>query len=355
MSDVVRIEKWVVREHVDGVPDVDRMYRKVVEQVPVRLAEDEMLLRTRWVSVDPYLQGIALDTPVGDHMGADSIMEVVQAGPAARFAVGDLVQGFGGWRSHVIGNGGSRLWQTGTFPMVFPAYRRLDRADYDEAMPVTTALGLLGGPGMTAWGTVEKFLDVRPGQTVLVSGASGAVGSVVGQLAKHRGARVIGTTATPAKAGWLEELGFDAVLNYRDGDAPERLAKELADLAPDGVDRYFDSLGGTLTDAVFGMLAVDSRVAVCWQWGSQVGGEWAGPRLLPMIMFPRTLIRGIFALEWFTEENWSALRRDLGALVRSGDLRYRQTVHRGFDSIPAAYRSLYADRSASRGKVLVEL
>nr|WP_051824713.1 NADP-dependent oxidoreductase [Kitasatospora aureofaciens] len=331
------------------------MYRKVVEQVPVRLAEDEMLLRTRWVSVDPYLQGIALDTPVGDHMGADSIMEVVQAGPAACFAVGDLVQGFGGWRSHVIGNGGSRLWQTGTFPMVFPAYRRLDRADYDEAMPVTTALGLLGGPGMTAWGTVEKFLDVRPGQTVLVSGASGAVGSVVGQLAKHRGARVIGTTATPAKAGWLEELGFDAVLNYRDGDDPERLGKELADLAPDGVDRYFDSLGGTLTDAVFGMLAVDSRVAVCWQWGSQVGGEWAGPRLLPMIMFPRTLIRGIFALEWFTEENWSALRRDLGALVRSGDLRYRQTVHRGFDSIPAAYRSLYADRSASRGKVLVEL
>ncbi|MFD7741829.1 NADP-dependent oxidoreductase [Streptomyces sp. MJM8645] len=351
----MRVEKWVVREHVDGVPDVERMYRKVVEEVDVRLAADEMLLRTRYVSVDPYLQGIALDTPIGDHMGADSIMEVVEAGPDAAFAVGDLVQGFGGWRSHVISNGAPALWQTGTFPMVFPAYRRLDRGDYDDALPLSTALGVLGGPGMTAWGTVEKFLKVRPGDTVLVSGASGAVGSVVGQLARHRGARVIGTTATPAKAARLRELGFDAVLLYRDGDDPERLREEIAKLAPAGIDRYFDSLGGALTDAVFSQLAVDSRVAVCWQWGSQVGGDWAGPRLLPMIMFPRTTIRGIFSLEWFTEENWSALRQELGTLVRSGDLGYQQTVHRGFDNIPAAYRSLYVDRSASRGKVLVEL
>ncbi|MGW3071974.1 MULTISPECIES: MDR family NADP-dependent oxidoreductase [unclassified Kitasatospora] len=351
----MRFEKWVVQEHEDGVPDVERVYRKVVEEVDVRLAADEMLLRTRYVSVDPYLQGIALDTPIGDHMGADSIMEVLEAGPAARFAVGDLVQGFGGWRSHLISDGEPRLWQTGTFPMVFPAFRRLDPADYDEALPLSTALGVLGGPGMTAWGTVEKFLDVRPGSTVLVSGASGAVGSLVGQLAKHRGARVIGTTATPEKVEWLWQLGFDGVLLYHDGDAPEQVEKELAAFAPDGIDRYFDSLGGTLTDVVFGMLAVESRVAVCWQWGSQVGGNWSGPRLLPMIMFPRATIRGIFSLEWFTEENWAALRRDLGPLVRSGQLTYRQTVHQGFDSIPGAYRGLYLDRSANRGKVLVEL
>ncbi|MFI6154559.1 zinc-binding dehydrogenase [Kitasatospora sp. NPDC051170] len=351
----MRIEKWIVREHVEGVPDVGRIYRKVVEEVDVRLAPDEMLLRTLHVSVDPYLQGIALDTPIGQHMGSDSIMEVLEAGPAARFGAGELVQGFGGWRSHVVSDGAPQLWQTGTFPMVFPAYRRLDRADYDGRLPLTTALGILGGPGMTAWGTVETFLDVRPGSTVVVSGASGSVGSLVGQLAKRRGARVIGTTATPEKAEWLWELGFDGVVLYRDGDAPERLEKELAELAPDGVDRYFDSLGGALTDVVFGMLAVGSRVAVCWQWGSQVGSRHVGPRLLPLIMFPRTTIRGIFSLEWFTEENWTALRRDLGPLVRSGALAYRQTVHQGFDAIPAAYRSLFHDRSASRGKVLVEL
>ncbi|MER5642521.1 NADP-dependent oxidoreductase [Kitasatospora sp. NPDC002227] len=351
----MKIEKWIVQEHVEGAPDVDRMYRKVAEEVEVRLAADEMLFRTRYVSVDPYLQGIALDTPLGDHMGGDSVMEVVEAGPDARFAVGDLVHGFGGWRSHVIGNGQASPWQTGTFPMVFPAYRRLDPCDYDEVLPLSTVLGIMGGSGMTAWATVTKFLDVRPGQTVLVAGASGSVGTLVGQLARQRGARVVGTTGSPSKAARLRELGFDAVVHYRDGDDAERLRAELAEAAPEGVDRYFDNLGGTLTDVVFTMLNIDSRVAVCWQWASQVGGDWVGPRLLPMIMFPRTTIRGIFAPEWFTEENWSGLRAEVGALVRSGEIAFDQTVHHGFDSIPTAYRSLYGDTTAGLGKVLVAL
>ncbi|MER7751967.1 NADP-dependent oxidoreductase [Kitasatospora sp. NPDC097643] len=351
----MKIEKWVVREHVEGVPDVDRMYQKVVEDVDVRLAPDEMLLRTKYLSLDPYLQGIALDTPIGDHMGGDSVMEVLEAGSEAPFAVGDVVHGFGGWRSHVVSNGAPSPWQTGTFPMVFPAYRRLDPRDYDDALPLSTVLGIMGGSGMTAWGTVTKFLDIRPGHTLVVAGASGSVGSLVGQLAKRRGARVIGTTASPGKAARLRELGFDAVVPYRDGDEPERLGEALREAAPDGVDRYFDNLGGTLTDVVFTMLNVDSKVAVCWQWASQVGGDWVGPRLLPMIMFPRTTIRGIFAPEWFTEDNWTALREELGPLARAGELSYEQTVHHGFDAIPAAYRSLYVDRAASRGKVLVAL
>jgi NADPH-dependent curcumin reductase CurA len=350
----VKIDTWVVHEHLDGVPDVERMYRKVTEEVAVDLADDEMLLRTRYVSVDPYLHGIALDTPLGDHMGADSVMEVVEAGPRARFAVGDLVQGFGGWRSHLVSTGAPQTW-TGTFPMVFPAYRRLDPADYDDVLPLSTALGVLGGSGMTAWGTMTKFLTVRPGDTVVVSGASGQVGSLVGQLAKRAGARVVGTTGTPEKAAHLAQLGFDEVLEYRHGDDPDAVREMLAKAAPDGVDTYFDNLGGDFTDTVFGMLNVGSRVAVSWQWSSQVGQEWYGPRLLNHIMFPRTTIRGIFAPEWFTEDNWAALHADLGGAIRRGEIAYRQTVHSGFDGIPAAYRSLYTDRAGSRGKVLVEL
>lgn len=351
----MKIESWIVREHVEGVPDVDRIYQKVVEDVDVHLADDEMLLRTRYVSVDPYLHGIALDTPVGDHMGADSIMEVVEAGPRAAFAAGDLVQGFGGWRSHVISTGAPAPWQTGTFPMVFPPYRGLDPRHYDDALPLATALGVLGGPGMTAWGTLSKVMTVRPGDTVVVSGASGTVGSLVGQLAKRSGARVVGTTRSPQKAALLAELGFDAVVRYRHGDDPARLREDLGKAAPGGIDRYFDNLGGTVTDAVFTMLNVDSQVAVCWQWASQVGQDWSGPRLLPYIMYPRTTIRGIFSLEWFTEENWAALHAEVGGMVRRGEIAYQQTVHHGFDRIPAAYRSLYTDRSADRGKVLVEL
>ncbi|RPK54529.1 putative NADP-dependent oxidoreductase YfmJ [Streptomyces sp. ADI96-02] len=351
----MRIEKWVVREHVEGVPDVDRVYEKVVEDVEVRLAPDEMLLRTLYVSVDPYLQGIALDTPIGGHMGADTIMEVVEAGPRAAHRVGDLVQGFGGWRSHVVSTGVPEPWQTGTFPMVFPAYRRLDPSWYDDALPLPTALSVMGGPGMTAWGTLTKVMTVRPGDTFVVSGASGAVGALVGQLAALAGARVIGTTSSPQKADYLTRLGFETVIDYRHTDSADTVREALAAAAPDGVDRYFDNLGGTVTDAVFSLLAVDSQVAVCWQWATQVGNDTVGPRLLPYLMFPRTTVRGIFSLEWFTEQNWKDLHSELGGQVRRGEVVCDHTLHHGFDSIPAAYASLYQDRGSDRGKVLVAL
>ncbi|WP_329488481.1 NADP-dependent oxidoreductase [Kitasatospora sp. NBC_01246] len=352
----MKIEKWVVREHLDGVPDVNRIYRKVVEEVDVSLRPDEMLFRTRYVSVDPYQNGLALETPIGHHMGADSIMEVLEAGPEAAFQVGDLVQGFGGWRSHVVHNGVEELWKTGVFPMLFPAYRRLDPARYDERLPLSTALGVMGAPGMTAWGTLTKFLEVRPGDTVVISGASGAIGTLVGQLARRAGAgRVVGTTASAGKAAYLKELGFDDVVLYDQADDAEKVRAALLLAAPDGVDRYFDNLGGSVTDAVFTMLNVDSRVAVCWQWATTVNGELTGPRLLPYIMFPRTTIRGIFAQEWFDEPQLTAMHADLGELVRRGEIRYHETVHKGFDEIPKAYRSLYVDREANRGKVLVEV
>ncbi|MHC3458930.1 MDR family NADP-dependent oxidoreductase [Streptomyces flavovirens] len=351
----MKIKKWVVREHVEGVPDVDRVYEKVVEDLDVDLAPDEMLLRTLFVSVDPYLQGIALDTPLGAHMGADSIMEVLEAGPLAAHRAGDLVQGFGGWRSHVVSTGAAELWQTGTFPMVFPAYRRLDPGRYDDALPLETALSVMGGPGMTAWGTLTKYMTVRPGDTFVISGASGAVGALVGQLAALAGARVVGTTSSPQKADYLTGLGFDTVLTYRHGDSADTVGKALARAAPDGVDRYFDNLGGTVTDAVFPMLNIGSQVAVCWQWATQVGNEGVGPRLLPYLMFPRATVRGIFSLEWFTEQNWQALHTELGGLVRRGEVVFDHTVHHGFDAIPTAYDSLYRDRGVNRGKVLVEL
>lgn len=288
-------------------------------------------------------------------MGADSIMEVVEAGPAAAHRVGDLVQGFGGWRTHVISTGAAEPWQTGTFPMVFPEFRRLDPGWYDDALPLPTALSVMGGPGMTAWGTLTKYMTISPGATLVVSGASGAVGALVGQLASLEGARVVGTTSSPEKADHLTALGFDAVIVHRHGDEAGTVRDALAQAAPDGVDRYFDNLGGTVTDAVFPLLNVGAQVAVCWQWATQVGNEHTGPRLLPYLMFPRATVRGIFSPEWFTEENWRDLHDELGGRVRRGEVVCDHTLHHGFDSIPAAYASLYAGHAANRGKVLIEL
>lgn len=351
----MRTEKWVVREHLEGVPDVGRIYERVVEDIEVRLAPDEMLLKTLYVSVDPYLQGIALDTPIGDHMGADSIMEVMEAGPLAAHRVGDLVQGFGGWRTHLISTGAASPWQTGTFPMVFPAYRRLDTQWYDDALPLVTALSAMGGPGMTAWGTLTKFMTVNPGDTVVISGASGSVGSLVGQLAKLAGARVVGSTTSAWKADRLLELGFDAVVEYRHGDSADKVRTALHKVLPDGVDKYFDNLGGAVTDAVFSLLNVGSQVAICWQWASQVGREYTGPRLLPYILFPRATIRGIFSLEWFTRPNWQALHTELGGSIRRGEVICDHTIHQGFENIPDAYLTLYQGWGNRLGKVLVEL
>ncbi|MFJ4923684.1 MDR family NADP-dependent oxidoreductase [Streptomyces sp. NPDC088725] len=351
----MKIEKWVVREHVDGVPDVGRIYQKVVDEVEIALGPDQMLFKTRYVSVDPYLHGLALETPIGSHMVADAVMEVVAAGPDAAFRVGDVVQGYGGWRSHVIGDGGPTVWRDGLFPMVFPAYRRLDPDDYDEVLPLSSVLSAMGAPGLTAWGTMTKFMTVHPGDTVVISGASGSVGTLAGQLAKRAGGRVVGTTGSPGKAAHLTDLGFDAVVLYEQGDDADAVGAALAEAAPDGVDKYFDNMGGTVTDAVFRMLNVGSQVAICWQWATQVGKETVGPRLLPHIMFPRTTIRGIFAQEWFDEEHLTALKKELGGMIRRGEIAFHQTVHYGFDAIPKAYRSLYVNRETNRGKVLVEL
>jgi NADPH-dependent curcumin reductase CurA len=351
----MKIDKWVVREHQEGVPDASRVYENVVEDVDVRLGPDEMLLQTLYVSVDPYLQGIARDTPIGDPMAADSIMQVLEAGPRARFKPGDLVQGFGGWQTHVIHNGAESPWPTGMFPMVFPAFRKLEPAHYDAILPLTTALGVMGATGMTAWGTLTRFLEIRPGDTLVVSGASGAIGELVGQLGKRAGARVVGTAGSRSKADYLESLGFDAVIDYHRHRTPDQLRAALAEAAPDGVDRYFDQIGGDITDVVFSMLNVHSQVAVCWQWAVQIGEEYVGPRLLPYILFPRTTIRGIHAQEWFTPENWRELHDLLGGLIRRGGIRYSQTIYDGFDAIPDAYQSLYTGSERNRGKVLVKL
>lgn len=351
----MKSEKWVVREHVPGIPEASRIYEKVTEELDVTLRDDEMLLRTRHVSVDPYLVGLSLETPLGHHVGGDSIMEVLDAGPDAPFAVGDLVQGFGGWRTHLVSDGRAWVWQNGAFPLRLPPFRRLDPADHDERLPITTALGVMGTPGITSWGTMTKFLDVQPGDTVLISGASGAIGTLAAQLAKRAGAGlVIGTTSSKEKVAYLERFGFDRVVRYRQGDDVDETHKALL-TATDGIDRYFDNLGGSVTDAAFRMLRPYSRVAVCWQWSTTVNGDWTGPRLLPYIMFPRTTIRGIFAEEWFTEENLAELRGAVGEPIRRGEIHFDETVHRGFDSFPTAYQNLYTDRSANRGKVIVEV
>lgn len=350
-------EKWIVVEHCPGIPDVNRIYKKVEEELDFSQAkEDDMLLKTLFVTADLYLHGITLDTPLNNCMGADAVMEVVATGPKAKFKVGDVVQGFGGWQKYRIHNGDEVFWQTGTFPMVFPPYRRLDPDIYPTQFPYSTALGVLGGPGMTAWGSVSKILKIREGQSLVISGASGAVGELVGQLAKLRGATVIGIVGSDEKIEHIKSLGFDGGINYKKANDFDKMTQALEESLPDGIDCYFDNIGGYITDAVFPLLNVYSIVAICWQLATQLEIEpKIGPRLFHHIMFPRTTIRGIFSLEWFTDENWKELIEVIGGHIKRGEIKYHEVHYEGFDIIPQAYLSLYKGTEKTRGKIIIKI
>lgn len=348
-------EKWVVVEHCSGIPDITRIYKKVEEEI-APLKDDEMLFKTLYVTVDLYQHGIARDTPLNNCMGADSIMEVIAAGSKARFKIGDVVQGFGGWQKYVIHNGSEVLWQTGTFPMVFPAFRKLNPEIYPKLFSYSLALGALGGPGMAAWGSVSKVLHIEKGQTLVISGASGAVGEIVGQLAKLQGAKVIGIVGSDEKIEHIKSLGFDAGINYKKANDYEKMTLALKEAVPEGIDRYFDNIGGYMTDAVFPLLNVYAIVAICWQLATQLEIEPdTGPRLFPLIMFPRATIRGIFALEWFTEDNWNELAKVVGGYIKQGKIKYHEVHYEGFDNIPHAYSTLFKGTEKTRGKVIVKL
>jgi hypothetical protein len=209
---------------------------------------------------------------------------------------------------------------------------------------------------MAAWGTISKVFQLKAGQTLVISGASGAVGEIVGQLATLQGVKVIGIVGSDEKIAHLKSLGFVGGINYKIANDYEKMSLALQEAAPEGIDRYFDNIGGYITDAVFPQLNIYAIVAICWQLATQLEIEpSSGPRLFPIIMFPRVTIRGIFALEWFTEENWNDLAKEVGGYIKEGKIKYHEVHYEGFDVIPQAYSTLFKGTEKTRGKVIVKL
>ena len=214
------------------------------------LGERQVLVRNLWLSLDPYQRGRMSDAPsytpsaeIGDVMTGGTVGRIV-ASNSGDFATGEIVQGQLGWQDYAVSNGSN--------------LRKLDPSQ----APVSTALGILGMPGLTAYFGLFEVGRPKPGDTVVVSAASGAVGAVVGQLAKMAGCRVVGTAGTQQKIDYITgELGFDAGINYKTEDVGIR----LEEACPDGVDVYFDNVGGFVTDAVMEVLAYRARIAICGQ------------------------------------------------------------------------------------------
>ena len=311
---------------------------QIVEQPAPIPGDGELLLETMWLSVDPYMRGRMSDAksyaePVklGDVMVGGTIARVVES-KAEGFQAGDIVAAFSGWQRYSI-----------ALPKQL---RKLD----PKLGSVSASLGILGMPGLTAYFGLLDVCDPKAGETVVVSGAAGAVGSIVGQIAKIKGCRVVGIAGTDDKVKWLvDELGFDAAYNYK--TTPNHLAK-LRELCPKGIDVYFDNVGGDITDAAMIHMNVYARVAICGQI-SQYNLEKPemGPRMLGMLIVKRAKVQGLLVTDYMAR--WEEGTKQLGAWLSEGKLKYEETIVDGLEKAPDAFLAML--RGENTGKMLVRV
>jgi NADPH-dependent curcumin reductase CurA len=328
--------EWYFVKRPDGEPDLDSFDLR--EPAVPRPESGELLVRVRYLSVDPYMRGRMRDTEsyaepwnVGDPLRGRVVGEVVESG-SDRYESGDLVTGNGTWADYSLLDAG-----------------RAAPVDVDIA-DLPAYLGTLGMPGRTAYFGLLDVGAPKPGDTVVVSGAAGAVGSVVGQIANLNGCHTVGFAGSDEKVDWLsEDLGFDAAINY---ESTDDYRAALDEVAPGGVDVYFDNTGGPITDAVFTRLNVDARVAVCGQIAHyNEESVPMGPRKLPMLIAPRAKVEGFLVGDYagrFEEAN-----RKLRQWVDEGVIEHRETVVSGLESAPEAFLGLFS--GANIGKQVVQV
>ena len=294
-----------------------------------------MRVRNHFLSLDPYMRGRMNDTK--SYVKPQALNEVMVGGTVGavvesrhpKWREGDTVVAQFGWQEYATTDGAGM--------------QKVDTAH----VPLSAYLGPVGMPGVTGWYGLNHICHPKPGETVAVSAASGAVGTVVGQLAKQHGCRVIGIAGGPEKCRFVvDELGFDACLDYKAGDLNEALKQA----APDGIDGYFDNVGGAVLDAVMLRMNAFGRIAVCGAISGYDGAALVmeNPRL---ILISRLKIEGFIVSEHM--ELWPQALQELGGLVGSGRLKYRETVAQGLASAPEAFIGLLKGRNF--GKQLVKL
>jgi NADPH-dependent curcumin reductase CurA len=315
---------------------------KLVESETPPLKDGEVLVRHHYLSLDPYMRGrmndaksYAAPQPLGQVMQGGTVGEVVES-RSPKFAVGDKVVGMGGWQEYSVASAD----QPGML-------RKVDT----QHVPLSYYLGAVGMPGVTAWYGLNRIIDPMAGQTVAVSAASGAVGSALGALAKARGCRAVGIAGGPEKCRYVtEELGFDACIDYRQHKDAQSLSKALKEACPDGIDGYFENVGGMVMDAVMLRMNAFGRIALCGMIAGYDGKPipMAYPQL---ILTNRLLVQGFIVSEHM--EDWPQALQELGTLVGTGKLRPRESVAQGIESAPEAFLGMLKGRNF--GKQLVKV
>ena len=315
---------------------------KLVSSETPALADGQVLVRHHFLSLDPYMRGRMNDSksyaaaqPLGEVMIGGTVGEVVES-KHPKFQPGDKVAGMGGWQEYSLVD----VNQPG-------ALRKVDTTH----VPLSHYLGAVGMPGVTAWCGLVKIINPKAGDTVVVSAATGAVGSAFAALAKARGCRAVGIAGGPDKCKYaVEELGFDACVDYKLHTDARSLSKALKEACPNGIDGYFENVGGMVLDAVLPRMNTFGRIAVCGMIAGYDGQPLplANPSL---ILISRLKIEGFIVSEH--PEVWPGALTELGQLVGSGKLRPRETVAQGIAAAPEAFLGLLKGKNF--GKQLVKL
>jgi len=315
---------------------------RLVETTLPEVTDGQVLVRNHYLSLDPYMRGrmnegksYAQPQPLDQVMIGGTVGEVVES-RHPNYKPGDKVVGMGGWQQYSIVDGN----QPGLL-------RKVDTTK----IPLSAYLGAVGMPGVTAWYGLVKLCQPKAGETVAVSAASGAVGGVVGQLAKARGCRAVGIAGGPDKCRYVvEELGFDACIDYKLHATPKALATALKDACPDGIDGYFENVGGAILDAVMLRMNAFGRMAFC----GMISGYNGEP--IPM-SYPQLILQSRLRVEGFIVSEhmdvWPEALKELGAAVASGKLKYRETIAQGLEAAPEAFLGLLKGKNF--GKQLVKL
>ena len=323
-----------------GEPTLDN-FKLVEVNIPAQ-EEGQVLVRNHFLSLDPYMRGrmndgksYAQPQPLGQVMIGGTAGEVVQS-RNKRFSVGDQVVGMAGWQEYQLVGAEER--------------GVLQKVDTTH-VPLSAYLGPVGMPGVTGWYGLNQIIKPKAGETVVVSAASGAVGSVVGQLAKARGARAVGLAGGADKCRYVvEELGFDACIDYKQHPDLRSLSAALKEACPAGIDGCFENVGGMILDAVMLRSNAFSRIAICGMI-SGYSGEPIPMALPQLILTNRMKIEGFIVSEHM--EVWPEALQELGGMVASGKLKYRESVAQGLAAAPEAFLGLLKGKNF--GKQLVKL
>ena len=326
-------QRMVLASRPNGVvvPDNFRL-----ETAPVPAIKDgEVLVRNHYLSLDPYMRmrmedvkSYAAPQAIGEVMIGGTAGEIVES-KNPKFAVGDQVNGMLGWTEMAISDG--------------VMLRKLDTTH----VPLSAYLGAVGMPGMTAWYGLMQIIQPKESETIVVSAASGAVGSIVGQLAKRRGCRAVGIAGGPEKCAYVvDELGFDACVDYKAGN----LEADLKAATPNGIDGIFENVGGKIFDACLGRMNPFGRIALCGLI-SGYDGEPMALHNVRALLTMRLTMRGFIVSEHM--EFWPQGLQELGKLVATGELKFRESVAEGLQSAPEAFIGLLKGKNF--GKQLVKL